>query len=190
MLDKKLTQVFVNPKSVIVGFSFNHDIDMFVRKFPKMKFYRFIKNFIDAQTYYARVFLTTPEIGLAKVAERVLGKPLCKREQMSNWERRPLRLSQQHYAAMDAYVLVQVIQKLGEKGQKDGHPIKNHVITLDKRLYTPKDEEEEKYDDDEDEAPKQVTINSKQQTMTQQRQQQNYQKQPYKSQQQNSHSNN
>jgi hypothetical protein len=48
MLDKKLTQVFVNPKSVIVGFSFNHDIDMFVRKFPKMKFYRFIKNFIDA----------------------------------------------------------------------------------------------------------------------------------------------
>ena len=48
LLDKKLTQVFCNPQSVIVGFAFNHDIDMFVRKFPKMKFYRLIKNFIDA----------------------------------------------------------------------------------------------------------------------------------------------
>jgi hypothetical protein len=61
-----------------------------------------------------------------------------------------------------------VIQKLNEKGQKDGHPVKKYVITLDKRMYTPKDEEEEKYYDEDDEAPKQVTINSKQ-TMTQQR---------------------
>lgn len=35
-LDKKLTQIFCNPKSLIIGFSFNHDIDMLCRKFPKM----------------------------------------------------------------------------------------------------------------------------------------------------------
>ena len=47
-LDRKLQQIFCNEKSTIVGFSFNSDVDMFARKFPKMQFYRFIKKFVDA----------------------------------------------------------------------------------------------------------------------------------------------
>ena len=31
---------------------------------------------------------------------------------MSNWERRPLRLSQQHYGSLDAYSLILVHDKL------------------------------------------------------------------------------
>jgi ribonuclease D len=88
---------------------------------------------------------------------------------MSNWERRPLRLSQQHYAAMDAYILVEIIQKLAEKGQQDGgSPLQRFVFTLDKRQYNPgePEDEDEKYYDKDDEAPRQVTIGSKQ-TMTQ-----------------------
>lgn len=108
-LDRKLTEIFNNPRSVIVGFSFSSDIDQFARKFPQMKFYRKIKNFIDAQQYYSRVYLTGGQTGLAKVALKVLGKEICKIEQMSNWERRPLRQSQQHYAALDAYILVELI---------------------------------------------------------------------------------
>lgn len=31
---------------------------------------------------------------------------------MTNWERRPLTLSQIHYAAMDAFILIKIWEKL------------------------------------------------------------------------------
>ncbi|CAJ1352999.1 unnamed protein product, partial [Effrenium voratum] len=46
------------------------------------------------------------EGGLRRLVQRTLQVDLCKAEQCSRWSRRPLRASQLHYAALDAWVLL------------------------------------------------------------------------------------
>ena len=54
---------------------------------------------------------------------------------MSNWENRPLRKSQQHYGAVDAYVLVVIMHKLIDMAKKQSFADEytDHVYTLDIR---------------------------------------------------------
>mmetsp|Transcript_98080 Transcript_98080/g.280668 ORF Transcript_98080/g.280668 Transcript_98080/m.280668 type:complete len:80 (-) Transcript_98080:87-326(-) len=51
--------------------------------------------------------------GLGKVSARWLGKDVSKKEQCSDWDRRPLTASQLHYAAADAAVLVEIAEHMG-----------------------------------------------------------------------------
>uniref|UniRef100_A0A8C7DYG4 Exonuclease 3'-5' domain containing 3 n=1 Tax=Naja naja TaxID=35670 RepID=A0A8C7DYG4_NAJNA len=76
-----------------------------------------------------------PEKGLSLLVQEVLGRPLNKTEQLSNWEKRPLRETQILYAACDAYCLLEVHAELlkdpaafglnsdmAAMMRKDGHP--------------------------------------------------------------------
>ncbi|XP_054853533.1 exonuclease mut-7 homolog isoform X2 [Eublepharis macularius] len=67
------------------------------------------------------------EKGLSLLAQHVLGKPLDKMEQLSNWEKRPLREEQILYAALDAYCLLEIYTKL----QKDlaGFGLNPNILT-------------------------------------------------------------
>ncbi|XP_051541724.1 exonuclease mut-7 homolog isoform X2 [Myxocyprinus asiaticus] len=62
------------------------------------------------------------EKGLSLLVQQVLGKPLNKTEQLSNWERRPLRISQLRYAAADAYCLLDIYFALSQDQRAYGLP--------------------------------------------------------------------
>jgi len=68
---------------------------------------------------------------------------------MSNWELRPLRQSQQHYAALDAFIMVELIEELAKKAETTRYPIKNHIRAMDNRYVQGRGLEGDDMDDSE-----------------------------------------
>lgn len=65
---------------------------------------------------------------------------LCKYEQLSNWESRPLRKSQKHYAGLDASVLIDIANTLILKAEKeDLAPIDDFIETIDDLYFAEKE---------------------------------------------------
>lgn len=68
-------------------------------------------NIIDLIDLYQYKYLNKAQ-GLKNMCQEILGIHLCKYEQCSFWENRPLKKSQLHYAAVDALVCVSLYKKL------------------------------------------------------------------------------
>lgn len=71
-------------------------------------------NIIDLSKLYLQKYHKSPP-NLCKMSQEVLDITLCKVEQCSNWDIRPLRQTQLHYAATDALMCVKLYKKLNEK---------------------------------------------------------------------------
>jgi ribonuclease D len=68
----------------------------------------------------ARRTLHLRSFSLASVSEHLLGMPLDKTYQQSDWRRRPLSRAQLDYAALDAQVALQVYQELSARLEETG----------------------------------------------------------------------
>jgi len=53
---------------------------------------------------------------LSSACDEFLGKPLLKFEQMSNWDRRPLRKAQVQYASLDAHATLALLDATLDRG--------------------------------------------------------------------------
>lgn len=120
-LNDMLSSIFSDPATTVIGFGFKADLSQFSKHCPDMTFINNIANFLEMQDYYKALFpdhKSTGGFGLAAVCNNSLQLKLCKGEQMSNWEQRPLRHSQEHYAALDAWILTVIIEELIKVPQK------------------------------------------------------------------------
>ncbi len=62
----------------------------------------------------------TEEKGLSGLCESYLGLPLDKRDQMSDWDKRPLSEDQISYAALDALVLLEIFEAMKKRAEAEG----------------------------------------------------------------------
>eukprot|EP00514_Thraustochytrium_sp_LLF1b_P011728 CAMPEP_0184561078 /NCGR_PEP_ID=MMETSP0199_2-20130426/47255_1 /TAXON_ID=1112570 /ORGANISM="Thraustochytrium sp., Strain LLF1b" /LENGTH=1122 /DNA_ID=CAMNT_0026958389 /DNA_START=100 /DNA_END=3465 /DNA_ORIENTATION=- len=114
-----LHQLFKREDVIKVGFDFEGDMKMLQKSYPKTKAFAEINAVVDFAKFELRpraagedgnpwevVPVRKHYHGLKSVINLLFGKSLCKIEQMSDWESRPLREDQIRYAANDAHVLV------------------------------------------------------------------------------------
>ena len=109
--DKLFLDSFENyfSNKTFIGFSFDkNDIEQFNSTLKN--FFQKVK-IIDLIDIYQHKYLEKAH-SLKDMCKEILGKELCKYEQTSNWENRPLKESQLHYAALDALACIQLYKKM------------------------------------------------------------------------------
>ncbi|CAL8143621.1 unnamed protein product [Orchesella dallaii] len=119
---------FENERIMKLGFDIRNDVKMLIDTVPEWReMNQTWKSLVDLSNLKAVIMKEDPsffeksaevpgdESGLSELVYRCLGKSLSKAEQMSDWEKRPLRESQLLYAAGDAYCLIEVYKTLVEQ---------------------------------------------------------------------------
>ena len=104
----KIEELFL--KNKFIGFGFHNDMTKIGEFFKKVV----KKNeFIELSKIYSEINnKKAPE--LKAITLELFNKELDKRDQISDWSKRPLNSNQIKYAVLDAYVLILIYKKLLE----------------------------------------------------------------------------
>ena len=109
--EKEFAEIFTKyfSNKTFIGYSFDaSDLDHFSNGIQNA----FKKaNIIDLIDLYQYKYLNKAQ-GLKNLCKEILGINICKYEQCSFWENRPLKQSQLHYAAVDVFICVSLYKKL------------------------------------------------------------------------------
>ncbi|KAK1928619.1 Exonuclease mut-7 [Phytophthora citrophthora] len=115
LFENFLGRLLTCPSLLKVGFGFDTDLKVLHQTFPERSALTSISPFLELNCVVSKLLGVTVGNSLSNATRTVLGSPLDKRMQMSNWDVRPLTAAQLTYAALDAYCLVQITQKLNEE---------------------------------------------------------------------------
>lgn len=112
-----LKDLFTDQRIIKLAYDFNGDITMLAHTFPGIQNVQ-MQSFLDFANLNSvvddQVHFGIPKVksGLTGVTEIMLNRVLNKKQQLSNWEQRPLSDEQTKYAAGDAYCLIETFYAL------------------------------------------------------------------------------
>lgn len=139
MLDSKLFALFTSPEVVKVSMGLAADLKLLRNSYPSFDSFTVpVAAYADLLHGYKQVFANQSPGGLVGLCKTLLGKPLCKHQQISDWNERPLSSAQLHYAAMDAHVQIQLWHDLEQLHQEQGGLPGELLSRLDAHLQVSK----------------------------------------------------
>ena len=139
-MNELLTQIFANPKSIIIAFDLESYRTKFNEQYPNLTFINQAEKFIDVREYYSKVY--DDKDNLQAIVRNLFEKAICKAESNCNWNKRPLKKTQIHHAALDAYILIDIVKTL--KDGKGRGKLDKNVKKLDKQAAPPPPQGEKK----------------------------------------------
>jgi ribonuclease D len=110
-LERPLARLFENPHVLKVGAALSNDIPAL----RKMRQFR-QAGFVDLQSIVSQWGIT--DLSVRKMAAIVLGVRVSKAQRLSNWEAATLTAPQQLYAATDAWVCLEIYNRLHKTNKK------------------------------------------------------------------------
>ncbi len=127
-LPKPIAEILSNPKIIKMGVAINDDIRG-LQKWQKFQ----PQGFIELSNFTNKFGIEA--CGLKKLCGIVLGFRISKSQQLSNWEEDTLKQSQRLYGATDAWVGLEIYQKLIKTEKYMNNPLVKNIIAKYKDLY-------------------------------------------------------